>query len=191
MNTESILANISRHIYLSDREKLHFTSFLEERQFFKKDFVLKQNEFCSHIYFINSGILRAFYLGPDGRESTIMFGLKDWWVTDMHCFLNELPAMASIQAVRNSNILKLSKEHLDQLYNEIPQFNEFFKILMQNAYCREQLRTLQNLSLSSKERYEQFIQKYPEIAANVTLKQIASYLGITPEFLSTIRGKKS
>lgn len=190
MNTDLIFANINKHISLGKEESMYFQSLLEEGNFVKNDFILSQNEPCKHIYFVNSGILRAYYLNPQGKESTIMFGLPDWWITDMYCFLNELPAMVSIQVVENCSILKLSKEHLYKLYNQIPQLNEFFRILMQNSYCREQLRIIQNLSLTAKNRYEQFIQKYPQIAEKVTLKQIASYLGITPEFLSTIRGKK-
>lgn len=191
MNLSLILSHIQQHISLTEVEKQIFLTCLQEEDHRKGTFVLRQDESCSHIYFINSGILRAFYTTPEGKESTIMFGLKGWWITDMYCFLNEHSAMVSIQVVQDCNVLKLSKTNLDALYQQIPQFNKFFRVLMQNAYCREQLRMIQNLSLPAKERYEQFIQRYPQIAANITLKQIASYLGITPEFLSTVRSKKS
>ncbi len=185
-----IFNNISKHISFNKKEKAYFKNIISEEKIDKNSFILKQGEPCQHIYFINSGILRAYYINTEGKESTIMFGLKDWWITDMYSFLNELPAIVNIQAVQNSSVLKLSKENLDKLYSEIPQFNQYFRILMQNAYCREQLRMIQNLSLPAKERYERFIHKYPQIIENVTLKQIASYLGITPEFLSAIRGTK-
>ena len=99
--------------------------------------------------------------------------------------------MLYIEAVADSNIFALQKEDLDRLYVEVPKFERFFRIIMQNAYIREQLRMIQNLSLTAAERYNNFLDKYPEIAKQVTQKQIASYLGITPEFLSTIRGNKS
>jgi CRP-like cAMP-binding protein len=116
-----------------------------------------------------------------------MFAVPDWWVTDMYCFLNGRPAMMYIEAIENSSIFQLRKEDLDELYVRVPKFERFFRILMQNAYTREQLRVIQNLSLPAKERYNNFLEKYPHIAQAVTLKQIASYLGITPEFLSAIR----
>jgi len=191
MNTSLIRSNVERYISLNSRQKKVFEDLLLQEHYGRKFYILNQNQPCNDICFVNSGILRAFHMSPDGKESTLMFATKDWWITDMHSFLNELPAMVSIQVVKNSSILKLSKKNLDQLYVEIPQFNQFFRILMQNAYCREQLRTIQNLSLSSKERYERFIQKYPQIANNVPLKQIASYLGITPEFLSAIRSEQN
>ena len=190
LNTHLIFTNITRHIQLTDAEKAHFSSLLVERQLAKNESVLKQEELCKYLYFVNEGTLRAFFLNTKGKESTVMFATQDWWITDMHCFLNELPAMVHIEAVENSRVLQLAKHDLDQLYEDIPAFNQFFRVLMQNAYCREQLRMIQNLSLPALERYENFMDKYPQLANKVTLKQIASYLGITPEFLSTIRATR-
>jgi CRP-like cAMP-binding protein len=191
VDTDLIFSNIGKHISLGDGGKAHFQSLLQEEHITKNGLVLRQGEPCRYINFVNSGILRAYCLNPNGKEATVMFAQKDWWITDMHCFLNGLPAMVNIQAVENCSILKLSKENLDSLYADKPEFNKFFRILMQNAYCREQLRTIQNLSLPAKDRYDGFLKKYPQIAGNITLKQIASYLGITPEFLSSIRSKKN
>ena len=191
MKTSLLLSSIEQHISLSPNEQDHLISLFQEESLMKKEFLLKQGDPCKYIYFVNSGILRAYYLSKQGKDSTIMFGTANWWITDMHCFLNQLPSMVSIQVVASCNVLKLAKDKLDKLYEKIPPFNTYFRILIQNAYCREQLRTMQNLSLSAKERYESFLRKYPEVAAEVTLKEIASYLGITPEFLSTIRAQKT
>lgn len=118
-----------------------------------------------------------------------MFAMKDWWLTDMYCFLNEKPSMTFIETIEDSSVFNLSKVNFDQLLTAIPKFERFFRILMQNAYTREQLRSIENLTLNAEERYVRFINKYPQIASNVTQKQIAFYLGITPEFLSYIRKK--
>ena len=122
-----------------------------------------------------------------------MFAIEDWWITDMFCFLNKKPAMVFIESINDCLIYQLSKENLEMLYIKIPKFERFFRILMQNAYTREQLRVLENLSLTAAERYQSFLLKYPQIAKVVTQKQIASYLGVTPEFLSNIvsKNKKS
>jgi CRP-like cAMP-binding protein len=118
-----------------------------------------------------------------------MFAMSDWWLTDMYCFLNEKPSMTFIETIEDSCILNLSKPNFDHLLKAIPKFERFFRILMQNAYTREQLRSIENLTLNAEDRYLRFITKYPRIAQNVTQKQIASYLGITPEFLSAILKK--
>ena len=191
MNNEAILRNISKHIQLNEEEVSCFTSLLSSRQLARKTTVLREGEICKYISFVHSGALRAFHVDKDGKESTIMFALADWWVTDMFCFLHANPAMMYIEAIEDSSVLQLSRENFDRLFLQVPKFERFFRILMQNAYTREQLRVIENLSLSAEDRYERFLQKYPHIAEVVTQKQIASYLGITPEFLSLIRKKRS
>lgn len=185
-----ILKNIARHISLDQEEADCFTSFLKYRKISKKECILKGEEICKYINFVHSGTLRAYYLDKAGKESTIMFAVTDWWITDMFCFINQQPAMLTVEAVEESIIFQLSKDNLDQLYLKIPKFERFFRIIFQNAYIREQLRTIQNLSLSAEQRYNIFLNKYPQVVKQVTQKQIASYLGITPEFLSMIRGNK-
>ena len=118
-----------------------------------------------------------------------MFAIADWWITDMYCFLNNLPAMLNIETLEESEVLQLHKNDLENLYLDVPKFERFFRIIMQNAYTREQLRMIESLSLTAEERYHRFLIKYPQVARLVTQKQIASYLGITPEFLSMIRAR--
>jgi len=185
-----ILKNIARHISLDKEETACFISSLKQRKVSKKEFILQGEEVCKYINFVHSGTLRAYYLDKAGKESTIMFAVSDWWITDIFCFINQQPAMLTIEAVEESIIFQLSKDELDRLYIKIPKFERFFRVIFQNAYIREQLRTIQNLSLSAGERYHIFLNKYPQVVKQVTQKQIASYLGITPEFLSTIRGHK-
>nr|WP_315034423.1 Crp/Fnr family transcriptional regulator [uncultured Chryseobacterium sp.] len=190
MEENLILENISKHISLNDQEISFFLSLLKERKVQKKELVLKQQQICKEINFVNSGILRAFYSDSAAKESTIMFAVSDWWITDMFCFIHQKPAMLNIEALEESTILQLQKESLDKLYIKIPKFERFFRIMMQNAYIREQLRVIENLSLSAEERYYNFLQKYPVAARRITQKQIASYLGVTPEFLSTMKTKQ-
>ncbi len=185
-----ILDHLRKYIQLSEEEENHLIGLLEVRELEKKQFLQQAGEPCGSIHFVNEGILRSFFLSEDGKDSTLMFATQNWWITDMDQFLNARPALVSIQAVTEASVLSLSKAKLDRLYDEVPVFNKFFRILMQNAYCREQRRSLQTLALSAKERYEQFNLKYPEVARQVTQKQIASYLGITPEFLSYLRAQK-
>jgi len=191
MNTTLLLSNIQKHITLDTKEITHFKQLLSDENFSKKEFILREGDRCDYLYFVNKGILRAFYVNKEGKDSTVMFALQDWWITDMHCFLNQLPAMVNIQAVESTNVLKLSKSKLDTLYEDIPKFEKLFRILMEKAYCREQLRVIQNLSSPAIDRYQAFTEKYPQIVKQVPQKQIASYLGITPEFLSHIRAKKN
>jgi CRP-like cAMP-binding protein len=186
-----LLSNIARHISLSREEEDHFISLIQYKRIQRKDHLLQEGQSCKTINYVHSGAMRAFHIDKKGKEATIMFAVADWWITDMNCFINAQPAMMYIQAIEDTEVFQLSKENFDLLFQQIPKFEKFFRILMQNAYVREQLRVLQNLSLDAEERYNNFITKYPQIVQRVTQKQIASYLGVTPEFLSVVRKNKA
>ena len=185
---ESILANVERHVELDAEETDYFISLLKFRRLARKALLLKEGQACRYFYYVHSGTLRAFCRDGRGRESTILFAPADWWVTDMYRFLNGRKAMMEIEALEASEVFALSRVQFEELMGR-PKFERWFRILMQNAYTREQLRAIDNLSLSVEERYRRFVEKYPLIAAQVTQKQIASYLGVTPEFLSAVRKK--
>jgi CRP-like cAMP-binding protein len=191
MTFNAILTNIAKHITLEKEEEHLFTSMLQPKEILKKDLLLREGEPCKTINYVRSGALRAFFIDNEGRESTIMFAINDWWITDMYCFVMEQPAMQNIVAIEDSSVLQLKKTDLERLYIAVPKFERFFRIIMQNSYIREQLRVLQNLSLPAEERYDIFLNKYPQLIPHVTQKQIASYLGITPEFLSLVRKNKT
>lgn len=186
-----LIQNVSRHIKPDDDEIRLLVSKLKFKSLKKRQTIQLAGEPCRLFSFVNSGILRAYFTGSDGKEHTIMFATKDWWITDMHCFVNGLPAMVSIEALDESEVLSIDKSQLDNLYEAAPKFERYFRILLQNAYTREQLRTIQNLSLPAEDRYRSFVSKYPNLLPLITQKQLASYLGITPEFLSVIRAKKA
>lgn len=186
----SLLKNVSKHIHLSDEEITIFKSLITIKKLAKKTLLLQAGQDCRYLNYVDTGALRSYYVDKDGKESTIMFAISDWWITDMYCYLNKKPAMTHIETIEDSTILQISRTNFDQLLETVPKFEKFFRILMQNAYTREQLRVMENLSSTAEERYQSFLVKYPQIAKQVTQKQIASYLGITPEFLSTLKKLK-
>ena len=182
-----ILNNVNKHIKLHQGEINSFTSLLTLKEVPKGKFVLKEGQPCRSISYVHSGILRAYCYDREYHERVVMFAPSDWWVTDIHGFALNKPAQLNIEAIKPSIIFQLHYTDLEKLYLKAPKFERFFRLLMQNSYIREQLRTTQNLTLTAEERYLNFIKKYPIVYQQVPLKQIASYLGITPEFLSLIR----
>lgn len=191
MGFEPILSNIGKHVSLEASEVAFFTSLLQYKEIPKKEFLLKEGQLCKTINYVESGALRAFHLSGEGKDSTIMFAIADWWITDMYGFVMEQPAMQNIVAIEASVVWQLRKDDLERLYVRVPAFERFFRIIMQHSYIREQLRVLQNLSLTAEERYDVFLNKYPQVIPYLSQKQIASYLGVTPEFLSTVRRNKA
>lgn len=187
MNVELILQNVARHISLTEEEKNLFTSMLEARHLKKKEVLLKQGEVCRHSTFIVDGALKGFTVGKDGSEHVINFALKDWWIADMYSLLSQQPGVLTIEAIADSEVLLLSKQDQQLLYAKVPKFERFFRILVENSLVASQQRLINNLSLTAEERYLYFMKKYPFILECAPLHSIASYLGITPEFLSKIR----
>ncbi len=190
MSADLILKNIGKHITLNEEETAYFSSLIHCKKLSRKSLLLAAGQDCRYLSYVSSGALRSYYVDKDGKESTVMFAIAEWWITDMYCYLNNKPAMTYIEAIEDSTIFQISKTDFDRLLDKIPKFEKFFRILMQNAYTREQLRIIENLSSTAEERYDSFLLKYPQIVKQVTQKQIASYLGITPEFLSAVRSAK-
>ena len=184
-----LFTNIHKHIDLSGPEMANLGSFFSIRGYQRKELLLSQGQVCKKLFFVEDGSLRAFNLNEEGKEATMMFAVQDWWITDMYCFANQKPAMLSLEALEDSRVAVLDFDSFELLLQRLPKFERFFRILFQNAYAREQLRVLDALSLTTEERYLGFLTKYPKIAKKITQKQIASYLGVTPEFLSSIKKK--
>lgn len=181
--------NFEKHIPISDKEKRIISANLEFMDVPRNDVVLSQGNKINTIFYVVSGALRAYHLNEKGKESTVMFAVKDWWITDMNGFANQDFAQVSLETIENSKLIGLRYEILESLLQELPKLERFFRILFQRAYIREQSRLLRQLSMDVATRYRSFVDKYPKIVASVPQKQMASYLGVTPEFLSQVKNK--
>lgn len=191
MNTELILQNVEKHIRLDAAEAEFFVSLLQEKRIKRKDYLLRQGEICRTENFIVQGCLRAYSIDENGFEHIVLFGIEDWWVGDLYSFLTQSPAHFLIDALEDTVVLQISKQNLDILYDKVPKFERFFRIIIQNAFIAQQNRINQNLSYTAEQRYLDFIHKYPQIEQRIPQKQLAAYLGITPVFLSMLRKKRA
>ncbi len=189
MQTDLILKNIARHISLDEDERSFFLSLLEPRTLQRRKLYLEAGEVCRNSAFVIDGALKGFTVDRDGKEHILSFAIPDWWIADMYSLLSEKPAMLNIQAVADSQVLILSRENQNLLYLKVPKFERFFRILVENALIANQQRLIDNMSATAEERYLSFLEKYPTIPSCVPQHNIASYLGITPEFLSKIRSR--
>lgn len=190
MSFENIIAHVQKRVTLTQNDITLFTSMLKMRVVSKGGKILAEGQPCQCISYVESGLLRSFCIDRKGNDRTVMFATDDWWITDMHGFVLDKPAIVSIEALDDSRIWELHKNNLDRLYLEVPAFEKFFRIMMQHAYIREQLRVTRGLTEDATRRYRDFIERYPQFVERIPLKMIASYLGVTPQFLSVLRKKK-
>ncbi|NUQ26762.1 MAG: Crp/Fnr family transcriptional regulator [Saprospiraceae bacterium] len=187
MPYELILQNIGKHIYLEPQEEARFVSLLTSRKLKKKQFLLRENEVCRHSAFVTQGCLRSYNLDENGFEHILQFAPPDWWIADMYSLISQQPGSLYIDALEDSEVLLLSKKDQEQLYHDCPKFERFFRIITENSLVANRRRVLDNLSLSAQQRYAMFCQHYPSLINHLPQKQIAAYIGVTPEFLSKLR----
>lgn len=182
-----ILRNISRHIQLTPEEVSYFTAIVKPRSLRKRQYLLQAGDVMRHECFVNKGCLRTYLVDEKGQEHVVMFAIEEWWTGDMHSFLTGQPSLYNIDVLEDAEVLLIEKASLEKLYIDIPKFDRFFRVLLQNAFVSMQKRIAQNLSIPADERYRNFSKQYPQLEQRLPQRQIASYLGITPESLSRIR----
>ncbi|MNY20230.1 fumarate/nitrate reduction transcriptional regulator [compost metagenome] len=189
VNFDLILENVGGHIRLEKAEADFFISLLQRRSFKRKEYLLRQGEICRFETFIVKGCLRTYTIDENGLEHIVMFGVENWWVSDLSSFLTQTPATYYIDALEATEVLQITKENLEKLYVKVNKFERFFRLILQNAYVAQQNRINQNLSFTAEQRYLDFMKKYPQLEQRISQKQLSAYLGITPVFLSMIRRK--
>ncbi|MEO8404272.1 MAG: Crp/Fnr family transcriptional regulator [Chitinophagaceae bacterium] len=189
MDFNLLLTNISRHISLSAEETEFFTSLLKSKSLANGEFLLREGDICKYESFVTKGCLKTYYLDENGFEHIIDFSIEEWWADDLYSFLTQTASRSNIKAIEDTEILQIGKADLELIYQKIPRFERFFRILFQNAYITQREQINQALAASAEERYLLFLKKKPYAEKRFPQKDIASYLGITPQFLSTLKKK--
>lgn len=184
-----LLQNIEKIVSLSDEEKKLILSKIEVHQYKAKTVLIQAGEICKHSYFVNSGILRSFNINDNIVEHVLQFACEGWWIGDMYSLITQKPGNLYIEVNEDAEVVLLSKENQEELFLEIPKLERFFRILTENSLVAHQERLMDNLSLSAEERFEKFCTKFPTLIQKVPQKQVASYIGVTPEFFSKMKAK--
>jgi CRP-like cAMP-binding protein len=184
-----ILDNISKIVTLTPEEQQLFLSKTETKIYKSKSIILHAGEICRHSYFVNYGLLRSFNINDNIVEHVLSFACEGWWIGDMYSLLSQKPGNLFIEALEDAEVVLLSKENQELLYQEIPKLERFFRVLTENSLVAHQERLMDNLSLSAEDRFEKFCSKYPTLIQKVPQKHIASYIGVTPEFFSKMKAR--
>jgi len=189
MNFDLLISNISRHLSLTGEEIEFFTSLLRSRSLANGEFLLREGDVCKYESFVVKGCLKTYYLDEMGIEHIIDFSIEEWWADDLYSLLTQTPSRSNIKAIEDTDVLQIGKTDLELLYQKIPKFERFFRILFQNAYITQREQINLALSASARERYLLFVKKKPYAEKRFSQKDIASYLGVTPQFLSVLKKK--
>lgn len=187
MSYNLILSYIDNYITLTDQEIDLFKSLTRIKTLRKRQFVVEQGEICWYENYVVEGCLRCYHTDAKGAEHVVQFAVENWWISDLHSFLTQSPAHFSVDAIEPSVLIQFEYNNLQKLYQKIPKFERFFRLIIQNAFVASQKRTIESYSKDAGKRYINFRNRYPDIETRVPQYMIASYLGMSPEFLSKIR----
>ena len=187
MTYARLFSAIEKHVPLTATDKEKIVAYSAVKKLRRHQYLLQEGNIANTENFVVKGCLRSYEVNEKGHEHVIQFSVEDWWVGDLVSFLSGEPSNYNIDCLEDSELIQFTKPNLDALYDDVPMVERYFRLLLQNAYTALSRRLLTAMSKTAVEQYEAFITKYPHIEQRITNKQIASYLGITPESLSRIR----
>jgi len=186
---DNLIKHIRNHIDLDDNSIEILKKYFKPVSYKKKEFLLKEGQVCRSLYFVDKGCLRMFFINNKTNEQITQFAKENWWISDYFSFTDNKPSPYYIQTVEKSDILSIDSVSFEAMLKELPQMERYFRIIMQRAVAASQLRTKYMSELSKEEFYIHFCTSFPEFVQRVPQYMVASYLGLTPEYVSELRKK--
>jgi CRP/FNR family transcriptional regulator, anaerobic regulatory protein len=187
---QPLIAYFNNYIPLNEEEIKLLEKRVTQRKNKRKQVILQEGQICKFYTFVVEGCMRMYSIDNKGIEHNLQFAAENDWIADLGSFHSDKPSKLFIGALEPSILLQIEKQDLYFLYRSIPKLDRIFKVIIENKFIELQTRVLQNISSTALERYQSFLKQYPNLALRLPNTQIASYLGITPEFLSKMRGEK-
>ncbi|MCC5918193.1 MAG: Crp/Fnr family transcriptional regulator [Cryomorphaceae bacterium] len=184
---KDLRAVVKSYVDASDEALNDLFGQAEKRHFKKNSFVIHQGEEPCSFVFIESGCLMTYLTDDNGYDHVLMFGFSGWWTGDIKGITNEIPSDYSIKALADTEVYMFSKNQFETLCEAHPVFERYFRKIFQNSLVSNQKRVMRQISANAEEKYKAFRTRFPKLELMVAQKHIASYLGITPEFFSSLR----
>lgn len=182
-----LFQHISRHVALTDEEWERTKTMFVPKKLRRRQYLLQTGDTSEYIAFVSKGILRSYTVDDRGEEHMVQFATEGWWIGDIYSFLTKEPALYTIDALEESELLLLSLEAQDKLFDDVPKFERYIRILQRNSLIAMHRRLVLTISMSAEDKYQQMLTHYPSLLQRVPQHMIASYLGVKPETLSRIR----
>ncbi|MFP5040460.1 Crp/Fnr family transcriptional regulator [Parasediminibacterium sp. JCM 36343] len=171
--------------------KLQIQQKLQTRHLAKSTMLQKQGDTACKCYFVKTGLLRSYAIDEKGKEHIFMFAPEGWIMGDIVALASSKPSDLYIDVLETSEVEVFTKDIFEILFSSTAASGKTINTLLLNRNAVLQKRVIMLMSATALERYEDFLEIYPNIAQRIPQKMIASYLGITPEALSKIRHDRS
>jgi len=184
-----LIASIQKHVHLNEQEQHRVLLAFTTQEIKRKDFFLRAGEVCKQVAFVLNGCLRSYAVDEQGFEHNLQFAPEGWWMTDMNSIIHGTAARLNIDAIEDTQALLLSRDQQERLLKEVPKLERFFRIISEKSMAGSHKRLIDQVSVNAKQRYLNFCTQYPGLIQRLPQKQIASYIGVTPEFLSKLKAE--
>lgn len=188
---DQLYKSIHQHVALSDEQWEMCKNSFRSKRMLKRQFLLQEGDVCRQLTFVEKGALYSYSVDSKGNQHVLRFAFDGWWIADLQSFFTEKPSTLNIEILEDSKLLVLDRQKHDKLLHEIPAYERYHRIILQNAYVALQQRVENGLGRTAEEKYARLIEYSPEFMNRVPLNLVASYLGISPETLSRVRGNFS
>ena len=188
---EDLIHTIKTRIELSSAAEDYLYSIAKEIKVSKGSILIREGQTVNKVYFVKAGCLRSFCTDKTGKEHTLQFAIKNWWISDyIAIHTNEL-ATLTVECLEDSTIIEFNAKEINGILDLFPEYEPFQRYILERHVVSLQKRILNQLQLTAAERYDLFLEHYPNIEQHTKNYHIASFLGITQESLSRIRVKKA
>ncbi|MFD2552268.1 Crp/Fnr family transcriptional regulator [Bizionia sediminis] len=187
MALQTLFSYINNYVSLTSEEEQLIAEHVTVRKYLKGQFIVQQGDICQYSSFIIKGCSKMYFVDALGQEHIIILAVEGWWVSDIASFINQKPADFNIQCLEDTELVQFHYNTIENLYDAIPKLDKFFRKILERGLAASQQRIVRNFSMTAKERYLYFKNTYPEIETRIPQYLVASYLGITKEFLSKIK----
>lgn len=185
----ALLRNIRRHVELTDDEADRVLAVARLTSVKRREWIIEPGKVCQYRSYIVKGAFRVYHIDKKGKEHTVSIGVEDWFVTDFLSYITRTAAENYAEALENSLIVQLHYDDIEPLCSSIHNLSEYFRLTTERAFAYSRRRVISSIGKSATERYLEYADLYPHIVNRVPQYVLASYLGVTPEFLSKIRSK--
>ena len=184
-----LFRHVRKFLDLSESDELSINSYFNRLHLKKKEFLIQEGKICKDLFFVEKGCLRMFFINNKAVEQVVQFAIDGWWISDYHSFMNNTPSGYNIQCIEKSEIVSIDNQRFEELLKEFPQMERYFRIILQKAVAASQHRSKLLYEMTKEEFYIHFSTTFPAFMQRVPQYMIASYLGLTPEYLSELRKK--
>jgi CRP-like cAMP-binding protein len=191
MDNSSLLAHLKQVYNVSDKDCVRLIQLFEPLEVKKNEHLYRSGQIVRHVYFVEQGCLRQYYINNNGEERTIYFKLENGWCSELVSFLDNKPTELFVQALEKSKLNIINQKNWVYAVTQIQSFTMGFIRAQQDTNYMLKKRLAEATVETPEEKYLRFIKEQPLLLQRVPLYHIAAYLAMTPETLSRIRRKIS